>query len=69
MYTTPAMKREQQVGVTGLCREVRQTKQEANWQIKGANTKWKQQNNCLLPLRAHADCVQKLFLLSAPTQI
>ena len=50
MYTTPAMKREQQVGVTGLCREVRQTKQEVNWQIKGANTKWRQQNNCLLLL-------------------
>ena len=36
--------------VTGLCREVRQTKQAVNWQIKGANTKWRQQNNCLLLL-------------------
>ena len=36
--------------MTGLCREVRQTKQEVNWQIKGANTKWRQQNNCLLLL-------------------
>uniref|UniRef100_A0A4W2IIL6 Uncharacterized protein n=1 Tax=Bos indicus x Bos taurus TaxID=30522 RepID=A0A4W2IIL6_BOBOX len=50
MYTMPAMKREHQVEVTGLCREVRQTKQEVNWQIKGANTKWRQQNNCLLLL-------------------
>ena len=36
--------------MTGLCREVRQTKQEVNWQIKGANTKRRQQNNCLLLL-------------------
>ena len=36
--------------MTGLCREVRQTKQAVNWQIKGANTKWRQQNNCLLLL-------------------
>ena len=35
---------------TGLCREVRQTKQEVNWQFKGANTKWRRQNNCLLLL-------------------
>ena len=36
--------------MTGLCKEVRQTKQAVNWQFKGANTKWRQQNNCLLLL-------------------